>query len=532
MQNLFYNNYSKSDTAYTGNLESSDVHNAITLHPIKRTPYMYRLHNYLQTTAITDLRMKTMGHYRQILEMKQLLNEEPDDRSSPEADPHLQRLGLQPGLQKYVADNHQDVIPWNFFGKYWYMANSNDPKRGLPKYQKAALDRIASEVMSIINSNSMKVGRTIDFKEILYGYARVVPPYGADYVLDLLLMYQKHMGKSKRLPVRRHAYLQQSFGKLELTINGEESKPRHGLPKPNIDISMEKIKNGISKSLFGVHKNQDGFFDNSKLKETIHFVIPLAGRLEIFQRFMDNFERICLAPGENVKMIVVLFKLLENDSSGEIEKVAEKYSTKYPKSKITVLHAKGEFSRGLALDLGASQLPQNALMFFVDVDMHISPGFLTRCRLNTLQGRQVYYPAVFGQYSTVVTYGHGVKAESKLAISKETGFFRSYGYGIACLYNSDLTVSGGMDTSIVGWGFEDVDLYQKFATSNITILRAPDPSLIHIYHSVECDTNLEPKQYQMCIGSRNNQYGSSFHLVKLLHKDNEDERSPNESTVR
>ncbi|XP_033633691.1 chondroitin sulfate synthase 1-like [Asterias rubens] len=542
MQTLFYNNYSKSDTAYTGSLESSDVHNAITLHPIKRTPYMYRLHNYLQSTAIKDYRMKTMNHYRHILEMKQLLNEDAEDRLVLEEDPHVQRLGLQPGLLKYVPDSHEDVITWNFFGKYWYTTNFNTPKRGMPKYQTAALDRIASEVMAIINSNSMKVGRTIDFKEILYGYTRVVPPYGADYVLDLLLMYQKHLGKSKRLPVRRHAYLQQSFGKLELSVEGAQSPAKDTDPQPNVESGVAKFKNEISKSLFGVQQDQGtsttnviAFHESKKLKETINFIMPLAGRLEIFKRFMANMERICFIPGENVRLFIVLFKLPQDDPSVAIAGVVSKYSLKYPRARVSILSASGEFSRGLALDLGASQLPPEALMFFVDVDMHISPGFLTRCRLNTIRGKQVYYPAVFGQYSTEVTYGVDVKPESKLAISKETGFFRSYGFGIACMYNSDLIESGGVDTRIIGWGMEDVDLYQKFAASNVTILRAPDPSLIHVYHPVVCDIDLEPKKYQMCIGSRNNQFGSSLNLAKILQKeetDSSEENSTNESRMR
>ncbi|XP_038077566.1 chondroitin sulfate synthase 1-like [Patiria miniata] len=536
MQTLFYNNYSKSDTAFTGSLDTSDVHQAITLHPIKKTPYMYRLHNYLQSTAIMDLQMKTMQLYRSILKMRQLLNEE-DDHRGHDTDPQLQSLGLQPGLLKYTPDSHEDLIPWNFFGKYWYSANANAPRHGMLTHQTQALDHIASQVMGIINSNSMKVGRTINFKEILYGYSRVVPLYGVDYVLDLLLMYHKH-SKSKRFPVRRHAYLQQSFGKLEIRVDNGDAEPSLSAKKVKVDSSVEKLKNGISQTLFGIQRNEDApssrhpLQQNSKHKETIHFILPLAGRLEILQRFMENFERMCLMPGENVQMIIVLFRLPENDPSEEIEKLIARYSSKYPQSTLKILHANGDFSRGLALDLGASQLPPDALMFFVDVDMHISPGFLTRCRLNTIRGRQVYYPVVFGQYSPEVTYGPGTKPESKLAISKETGFFRHYGYGLVCLYNSDLAEVGGLDSSIIGWGMEDVDLYQKFATSNVTIFRAPDPALIHIYHPVVCDPELESKQYQMCMGSKVNQYGSSWHLAKLLQKDKPNSSEETESKNR
>ncbi len=41
------------------------------------------------------------------------------------------------------------------------------------------------------------------------------------------------------------------------------------------------------------------------------------------------------------------------------------------------------------LDLGAKQLPPDALIFFCDADVTITPDFLTRCRHNVIQGEQV-----------------------------------------------------------------------------------------------------------------------------------------------
>ena len=41
------------------------------------------------------------------------------------------------------------------------------------------------------------------------------------------------------------------------------------------------------------------------------------------------------------------------------------------------------------IDLGAKQLPPDSLLFFCDVDLTITPDFLTRCRHNTVQGKQV-----------------------------------------------------------------------------------------------------------------------------------------------
>ena len=43
--------------------------------------------------------------------------------------------------------------------------------------------------------------------------------------------------------------------------------------------------------------------------KAIHFIVPLAGRYETLKRFLNNFDKVCLATGENVKLLVVLFKV-------------------------------------------------------------------------------------------------------------------------------------------------------------------------------------------------------------------------------
>jgi len=47
------------------------------------------------------------------------------------------------------------------------------------------------QVMESINTLSKERGRIIDFKELLYGYYRLDPRHGIDYILDMLLVYKK-----------------------------------------------------------------------------------------------------------------------------------------------------------------------------------------------------------------------------------------------------------------------------------------------------------------------------------------------------
>uniref|UniRef100_A0A182J0V2 Hexosyltransferase n=1 Tax=Anopheles atroparvus TaxID=41427 RepID=A0A182J0V2_ANOAO len=147
------------------------------------------------------------------------------------------------------------------------------------------------------------------------------------------------------------------------------------------------------------------------------------------------------------------------------------------------------------------------------------------------------------------------------AITDERGYFRQFGYGLAGIYKADLLHPDlkGFSTDITGWGLEDVKFLENVIALNqrgnqrlaaiaegrwdplavaaslagtgapsaglgdgtagapgdvvapseeLAIFRAPDPSLVHIFHPIHCDTNLEEAQYKMCRGTKANTLGS------------------------
>ncbi|RXN12958.1 chondroitin sulfate synthase 3 [Labeo rohita] len=465
MQQLFYENYEHNKKGFIQDLHSSKIHNAITLHPNKHPAYQYRLHSYLLSRKISQLRYRTIQLHREGVVMSQLSN------AAVRWEDQL--LGAPPSYTRYRPTEREYVIAWDFLtGRHLYSTSEKQmPRQGLGNLVRSALEDAVLQVMEMINENSKTRGRIIDFKEIQYGYRRVDPLHGAEYILDLLLLYKKHKGRKVTVPVRRHAYLQQSFsqpffseaeeldvGDLVDAINGDS----HSLSFLSSSLKIF--------SSFQIPESTKEMQSQTK----IHFLVPLTGRYEIFVRYMENFERICLIPNQNVKLTIIL---VDNDTNQDKERHLEllkEYHNRYPKADLSIIPMTGSFSRGLALEMGSFQLANNSLLFFCDVDLVFNADALQRCRDNTIEGSQVYFPIVYSQYDPKIVYAGGPTEDSTFVFTKKSGFWRDYGFGIACIFKSDLLKAGGFDTSIQGWGLEDVDMFTKVINSDLKVFRSQE----------------------------------------------------------
>ena len=376
---------------------------------------------------------------------------------------------------------------------------------------------VSLQVMELVNRNARQRGRTIDFKEILYGYRRVNPLIGTDFILDLLLIYRKHKGRKMTVQVRRHAYLQQGF----LGIQMREENPVF-LPQASVGDHVLHLFQKVAGRQGWAGMEQD------KRMETIHFIMPLAGRFKIFTRFMQDFEDVCLRRREAAHLVVVLYR--SDDDDGDFDRtmdLLQRYQRRYGAEHIEFVQAPGAFSRGRGLELGAQRCRHDALLFLVDVDIKWTSDSLVRIRLNTKLGRQVYFPIVFSQYDPEPVckdepqHCECSQSQGCLIHPKDfhpsAGYWRQFGFGIATMYRADMLSVGGFDLSIQGWGKEDVDLYTKFITSNITVFRAVDPGMNHIFHPIICDPHLDPAQHVMCVNSKAQSYGDEALLANSVY---------------
>lgn len=131
---------------------------------------------------------------------------------------YIKSAGVPAGLRSFKPKKASEVIPWDFLTRSEYSLTDPNPRRRIHSDVKEGLADITREVMASINAFSRQRGRVVEERSILYGYRRV-DPYGADTVLDLLLVYRKYRGRKVTLPVRRHVYVHQHF-------TGTYSKPR------------------------------------------------------------------------------------------------------------------------------------------------------------------------------------------------------------------------------------------------------------------------------------------------------------------
>ena len=263
-----------------------------------------------------------------------------------------------------------------------------------------------------------------------------------------------------------------------------------------------------------------------KRTEWINLVVPLSGRVETFQQFMEMFAENCIQKDQKVFLTVVYFGV---EGKEEAKQILERIANDNHYSHYKFIERTDMFSRGVGLLAGAESWDKgNVLLFFCDVDIAFDASFLDRCRLNAAPGAKVFYPIVFSLYNPQIVYSDKSEIPAlseQLVLTRDTGFWRTFGFGMTCIYRSDFLFMRGFDTTIQGWGFEDVKLYRKFVQSNLEVTRAPDGGIFHLWHEKHCDPHLPPLQYNMCLGSK--AIGEASHTqlgmlaFKELKKENE-----------
>lgn len=475
MQSIFYHNATLQEAIQRGVFPTTELYKSVTIHPIKDQRVMHQLYLYNQQMKHRQLRS-------QLVKMLRLLNANVDGASvlHQEVDQGLLLEALQLGFQPTFEQLNLLSAPnetWQMFTSALYSASTLNPRSFLSPHLLQAFGDNLLQLGETINKNSIRKGRLLTYNYLRYGYIKYEPAIGVRYILDLMMTYRKFSGKRVTFPVRRHAFAVQTFSRTQV----------RSIPLAD------------------------------SLEQVVHIVVPLFGRLKTFERFAENLLDVS-RQDRRLTLLVVLFPQYDQLEAVEgIHSIVEQLSANSVEASIVELS--GKFSRARALQASVDHYNTSSLLFFLDVDMFFTADVLRRVRANTQLGRQVYFPIVFSQYKNQANLSY---ATAHHRIAERNGYWRLFGFGIMSIFQADLVAVGGFNTSITGWGLEDVNLYERVLKSSssgtqLEVVRVVEPELVHIYHLIRCDRQLSPMQLEMCLGTKLSSMESIETLVHILN---------------
>ena len=485
MQKLFYQNYRNLNGSVDPEESKYDIKEAITLHPFKNHTYLYLMQQYVYKQKLVTLQKLEKKLEKDIL--------------------HVQHFGK--GIQNIQTEKKQGndnniiflerqlVNKWTVYkGKSYFSHEELNPKHTIEEpHLKILIDTIF-EYEKQYAEEMKKYGEIFFVKHFETGYKHV-NHLGIEYILHLKVCCSKR--KNGLFADKQAYWIRRNFSSLDVS---EDKAIKESIsPKPNLHFSFIEIK----------------------MMSVINFIIPLSGKLLPFLRFIDIFERSFLKQQKEVSLLVVLFWNYSNQrESWEIVSSVKQLKRQYFTFQIELIQRKGQFNRGTALNIGASMFKQDDLLFFLDIDCFIHPHILKRITFNTIQHKQAYFPIMFSLYNPQFVWKNEANFDN-FTFTDEIGYWRFYSFGQLSVYKSDFSYIGGYDSTIKGWGKEDIDLFQKFLDKGITPFRAPDPGLIHIFHDVHCGLELPHEQYRMCLGTKWSTFGCQKTLSNIVYSKKE-----------
>lgn len=421
---------------------------------------MRRLHVHYEIIATQELNHKAWLLKHQLQNVRLALASKISHIVTREK--HLSKVSF-PTRANFFGDIYRNSShPWAFFNtRQVFSVSEKAPlhwihdslREGLLKVLHKGR-RVVQDEGEILRYHAMRFG-----KEVV-GYSRYHPVLGQQFMICLesmnLIQYFAH-GKQRKTITKKWFQFQQPY------------TPLHIRTIPN---------------------------DHS---ETVHFVVPLAGRLDNFRRFLSSFERAFLLHDKKVKLLVVYFPKLKDLKKHR--KIWSIYKNKYPHDVFHWLNVNSAtFQRGLALNMGSKHFGKDSLLSFIDVDLVFDTEYLYRCRVNTIRKEQIYFPIMFSKYHPNITRRGKPRQESVFTFEKDAGLWRVYSYGPVCIYSDDVTTVRGFNTTIRGWGLEDVEFFEKFVkVGKFKTFRAPDRGLMHVFHKhAPCSPRSTFKQQKMC----------------------------------
>lgn len=321
-------------------------------------------------------------------------------------------------------------------------------------------------------------------RKLVNGYRRFDSTRGMEYIMDLLLADQFNQNTE----TIKRVHLVRPLGKVEL------------VPMPHVTESM-----------------------------MVHIILPLeVDHVMMFDVFMDSYARTCLQNTEDVRLIVAL--LYKNTSSAQDTGVKDVFSR--PKTLIGEYNKKFDTKGRLiwkplvnvdseihVVDALQNEFKTDVLVLMTSVNMEMEPDvtspYFNRVRMNTIKGKQVFFPIGFWQYKPNLTHTkktHLINVE----VGQRMGYFSTKSYEHASFYISDYkTARKTLQPSAV----KSTDIFNMFLSyKEYHIFRAVEPNLKLKWMNLTCDPRETTERYQECVTRNVEGLASQHHLALLVYE--------------
>ena len=443
MKELFYSadTFVEQEELQTGNHEFNDkIHRAITLTPLNKPEHLYHLHHYYTKLLLDSNSMSNTQLRAHMIETAvRGVQSDPVKHMSKRQPPSWTKLGVNPPYKS----SEKDTIHFQAFdAHHFYTESKHSPSRPISNTEKKDIAQVFKAVVNYHMSHGFFSNKSKISLES--GLKRLDPQRGADYIFQIVEKENEGFMSTKFL-----------YSLCEL-----------------LPVQVTSLKTADYKST------------------KVNFVVATPSVSRGFQRFIMSFENSFLAktPPALVGLLIIvysdgIFRNYDKDLFA-VSTLVHLYKKKYPEADLRLVTIKKAYSRMGMIKIASKEYPSYELLFLADIHIDFSVQFLGRCRMNAIENKQVYFPAVFNPYNPSEIYKEKVLSPyaTKFQISEGRGSWIQDSFHLACIYNYDLMkIINEKEESNSDWNLVD----KLILRGDVRIFRSLEPGLVHMWQD-EC----------------------------------------------
>lgn len=454
--------------------DNAQFKNALTVHPVSDPEQMYRLHKHFTEIEL----QRTYDDIAKLqAEIKNVSEVAFDGKRSSQWP-----VGINPPFE---PKSRFEVLGWDYFTENQVFSCVD----GSPKCELSGIDRmdVADVIEVALGELNKKYKPVLHLKkqQLINGYRRFDPTRGMEYTLDLQLEVVNQKGHSRSIAKRVH--LVRPLSRIEI------------IPMPYVTEATR-----------------------------VHIILPISLQDRSYiPHFLDVFASNAFESSENA-ILTFLFiydpleaqQVNQNDIFASVKAQINMYERKYPTVKIPWISVKTETPSQIKfMDIISKKHPVDTLFFVANVNTNINSEFLNRCRMNSINNWQVFFPIHFQDYNPDIAY-HNRQPPTTVDLIKDAGHFDRSSFEEACFYNSDYMATRTRMAADVQENeeiLETLDIYDMFVKYSILhVFRAVEPALLQQYRYQACNPRLSEDIYHRCVQSNLGGLGSRSQLAMLL----------------